>query len=66
MSTAQQPRDVPEGCVEIPGFLIVVADGEAWLTRDGRVTAVWSERGVWPTVEEASEAAGRSLAPRAP
>jgi hypothetical protein len=48
-------RDVPAGCQEIPGYILDVFDGSAWITQDGRVTDNWHERGVWPTPEAAEE-----------
>jgi hypothetical protein len=49
-----KPIDPPPGCQEIPGIILVVNGG--WVTQDGQFTAVFSERGVWPT-QEAAEAA---------
>lgn len=51
-------QDVPEGCQEIPGFILPISNLEkpAWLTQDGKVTYVWNERGVWHTEKEAKEA----------
>lgn len=54
-------KGVPEGCVEIPGFILDVFDGSAWMTQDGQVTDRWPERGVWPTAEAAEEALHRFL-----
>lgn len=56
-----QPKEVPEGCMEIPGFIIDVFDGSAWLTQDGKVTSRWEERGFWQTIEEAEEMMQRVL-----
>jgi hypothetical protein len=49
-----KPIEPPPGCQEISGFILNVKDG--WVTRDGQLTTVFSERGVWPT-QEAAEAA---------
>jgi hypothetical protein len=49
-------RDVPEGCQEIPGFILDVFEGSAWLRIDGTVTDNWGERGVWPTEASARAA----------
>jgi hypothetical protein len=48
-------KEVPTGCLEIPGFIIDVFDGSAWITKDGQITDKWSERGIWPTAAEAEE-----------
>jgi hypothetical protein len=56
-------RDVPEGCQEIPGYILDVLDGSAWITQDGQVTDKWQERGVWPTPEAAAEMMQRCLSP---
>lgn len=45
----------PEGCLEIKGFILVIVPGECWLTQEGKVTSVFSERGVWETVEASNE-----------
>lgn len=50
---------VPEGCMEIPGLILVLVPGESWLTKDGEVTTNFRERGVWDTVEEADAAKER-------
>ena len=54
-------RGVPAGCQEIPGYILDVFDGSAWITQDGRVTDKWHERGVWPTPEAAKEMMHRCL-----
>lgn len=56
-------RGVPEGCQRIPGYILDVFDGSAWITQEGRVTDKWHERGVWPTQEAAAEAMQRFLSP---
>lgn len=58
-------RDVPAGCQEIPGYILDVFDGSAWITQDGQVTDKWQERGVWPTPEAAAEMMKRCLSPNA-
>lgn len=63
----QKPiRDVPEGCLEIPGFILELPDRSGWLTKDLGVTDKWNERGVWNTPELAEEAlnAFRSTSPK--
>ena len=50
------PKEPPEGCQEIPGFIVDLFEGSAWLTKDLQVTTVWAERGVWATQEEAKKA----------
>lgn len=50
------PKPPPEGCQEIPGYIVDLFEGSAWLTKDLQVTKVWSERGVWPTQAEAHAA----------
>lgn len=54
-------RDVPKGCQEIPGYILAVFDGSAWITQDGQVTDKWQERGIWPTPEAAAEMMQRCL-----
>jgi hypothetical protein len=54
-------RDVPAGCQEIPGYILDVFDGSAWITQDGRITDKWHERGIWPTPEAAAEMMQRCL-----
>ena len=53
--------DVPKGCQEIPGFILDVFDGSAWITQDGQVTDNFIDRGVWPTKEAAEEMMERCL-----
>jgi len=50
------PRNPPPACQEIPGFIVDLFEGSAWLTNDLQVTTVWAERGVWATQEEAKKA----------
>ena len=50
------PKEPPEGCQEIPGYIVELFEGSAWLTLGLGVTTVWSERGVWATQEEAHAA----------
>jgi hypothetical protein len=50
------PKEPPEGCQEIPGYIVDLFEGSAWLTKDLQVTTVWSERGVWATQDEANAA----------
>ncbi len=47
----------PAGCMEIPGFIMIVKGG-GWLTKDGKVTENFEERGVWETPEDAEMAMG--------
>ena len=56
-------RDVPAGCQEIPGYILDVFDGSAWITQDGQVTDKWHERGIWPTPDAAAEMMQRCLSP---
>ena len=56
-------RGVPPGCQEIPGYILDVFDGSAWITQDGKVTDKWHERGIWPTPEAAAEMMQRCLSP---
>ncbi len=65
-STCSAIRGVPEGCQEIPGYILDVFDGSAWITQDGKVTDKWHERGIWPTPEAAAEAMQRCLSPNDP
>jgi len=50
------PKEPPEGCQEIPGYIVDLFEGSAWLTKDLQVTTVWAERGIWPTAAEAHAA----------
>jgi len=50
------PKEPPKGCQEIPGYIVDLFEGSAWLTKDLQVTTVWAERGVWATQEEANKA----------
>jgi len=50
------PKEPPNGCQEIEGFIIDLFEGSAWLTNDLQVTTIWAERGVWATQEEANKA----------
>lgn len=63
MSTPKQPKEPPPGCQEIPGFILDVFDGSAWMRADGTVTDKWAERGVWPTLEDAAAAREKFTAP---
>lgn len=60
---AQPPDDVPAGCQELPGYILDVFDGSAWITQDGQVTDKWQERGIWPTREAAAEMMHQCLSP---
>lgn len=51
-----EPKEPPKGCQEIPGYIVDLFEGSAWLTKDLQVTTVWSERGVWSTQAEANAA----------
>lgn len=55
----KQPIDPPKGCQEIPGFIVEIARGGPWLTKDGWWTTEWLERGVWDTPEAAEAAAAK-------
>jgi hypothetical protein len=55
------PKEPPKGCMEIPGYICEVVEGSAWLTKDGKLTTVWQERGVWNTPEEAQKAAEKAM-----
>jgi hypothetical protein len=46
----------PKGCMETAGYILVLKPGKKWLTADGRATTVFSERGVWATIEDAEHA----------
>lgn len=46
----------PEGCMEIPGFILIIKGGDAWFTKTGEVTKNFGERGVWETKEDADRA----------
>ena len=56
MSDKPEILGVPPGCQEIPGYILAVFDGKAWITQDGHVTDKWEERGIWPTQAAADEA----------
>lgn len=51
-----QVADVPPGCQPIPGYILELEGQGKWFTQDGRITEVWSERGVWPTPAAAAKA----------
>jgi hypothetical protein len=44
---------VPAGCEPAPGWILEAAEGGPWFKLDGTITAVWAERGVWPSISEA-------------
>jgi hypothetical protein len=44
---------VPPGCEPAPGWFLEAAEGGPWFKQDGTITAVWAERGVWPSISEA-------------
>ena len=46
----------PPGCIEIPGFILVIEPGRKWLTQNGQATTVFGERGIWETEEDAERA----------
>lgn len=56
-----KPKEPPEGCQEIPGFIVDFFDGSAWLTKECQVTTEWDKRGVWATYEEAETEMMRAL-----
>ena len=54
-------QEVPAGGQKIPGYILDVCDGSAWITPDGQVTDQWQERGIWPTPEAAADMMQRCL-----
>jgi len=46
----------PTGCMEIPGYILTVKNGKAWITSGGQVTSNFAERGVWGSQEDADAA----------
>ena len=56
-------RGVPEGCQEIPGYILDVFDGSSWITQGGQVTDKWQERGIWQTPDAAAEMMQRCQSP---
>ena len=46
-------REVPPGCIEIPGIILEIRGGKAWITQAGQITTDWRQRGIWPTAVEA-------------
>lgn len=63
MSMNELIADPPPGCQAIPGYIVELFDCSRWLRRDGTVTMVWSERGVWESPEAAGEAMRKSIVP---
>jgi hypothetical protein len=52
----KKPLEPPEGCVQMPGFILVVEPETSWLTKDGAVTTVFADRGIWDSQEDAEKA----------
>lgn len=46
--------DVPKGCLEIPGVILVFETEKRWVTKEGLITDNWKERGVWATEQDAN------------
>lgn len=57
-------REVPPGCIEIPGIILEIRGGKAWITQDGQITTDWRKRGVWPTAVEAIAVLNQAVEPR--
>ena len=53
------PIEPPDGCLEIPGFILVIEEGKSWLMQYGGVTTNFTERGVWETAGDADQARNR-------
>ncbi|MFA5921213.1 MAG: hypothetical protein WC856_07960 [Methylococcaceae bacterium] len=49
----------PIGCIETPGFILVIEPGKTWLRKDLTVTNIWAERGIWEAAEDAEAARNR-------
>ena len=46
-------REVPPGCIEVPGIVLELPGGRQWITQAGQITNEWRQRGIWPTAVEA-------------
>ena len=53
------PIEPPDGCLEIPGFILVIEEGKSWFTQYGDVTRDFDKRGVWETAGDADQARNR-------
>ena len=53
------PIEPPDGCLEIPGFILVTEEGKSWFTQYGDVTRDFDKRGVWETAGDADQARNR-------
>ena len=53
------PIEPPDGCLEIPGFILVTEEGKSWFTQYGDVTRDFDKRGVWDTAGDADQARNR-------
>jgi len=46
-------QEPPKGTQAIPGYILPVFGGSAWITQAGEITNDWQKRGVWKTPEDA-------------
>ena len=46
-------REVPPGCIEVPGIVLELPGSRQWITQAGQITNEWRQRGVWATDAEA-------------
>ena len=56
-------REVPPGCIEIPGIILEIRGGKAWITQDGQITTDWRQRGIWATEAGAIAVLNRVVEP---
>lgn len=57
-------REVPPGCLEIPGIILEIEGAVLqWITQDGQITPDWRQRGIWPTEVEAIAVRNRVVEP---
>lgn len=60
MSPKDEPLDPPPGCMEIPGYFMIVKGGE-YVTVDGQITDDFKKRGVYDTIDALEDAKDRFL-----
>ncbi len=54
--------DASEGTPDFRGYCVNLFEGSVWLTQGGEITRNYTERGIWPTFDEAEAALRKAMA----